>query len=147
MNSIAIIPRTGRADVRAFVALASLLSLGLLLTAALLRELPCFWTTAWGVPEPVRDLVREGFKPLLAGECLVLVLFGLTGGPDRLRTFCPRESLLLRWLSRPPVVLWLLFLVVVQVAVTDNLANLIAGQGFYFDAPMTCGLGWGIKEW
>ena len=138
MTPTTTIPHRRRSDLRAIVALVSLPSLGLLLTAALLRELPCFWTAAWGVPEPLRNLVREGFMPLLIGQFLVLVLLGLVGGPDHSRAFCPREPALLRWLCRPLVVLWLLFLVVVQVTVTDNLANLIAGLNFHFDAPMAC---------
>jgi len=63
--------------------------------------------------------------------------------PTQSDTFCSRQPTLLCWLCRPLVVLWLLFLVVVQVTVTDNLANWIAGQEFRFDAPMTCGPGRG----
>ena len=99
---------------------------GALFYFACLRETPSFWTNAGGYPLWLRDLVLEGFYPLLfmyVGLVAHLSWEAITK-PARVATFLWLEvcSLLLLWAAGG---------LTITIVVANNVTNLLEGRPFH----------------
>lgn len=93
---------------------------------ALLREDPLFWRNAGGWPIWLRELVKDTFYPLLAGELAVLLLLSAM-------LLC--SPALLRWRKQTwPIaaLMWLWTVAVIVVVAGNNIANVLAGRPLHW---------------
>lgn len=106
----------------------------LLLAAALLREYPCFWVAACGVPQWVRASLRYGFYPTLIGFTLLLLVLTWIVARSLPRQQRPVASLV----NEPVASMWVTAASLFLVVVADNLFNVVIGLPITFDASMVC---------
>lgn len=93
---------------------------------ALLREDPMFWRNAGGWPIWLRELVKDTFYPLLAGELGLLVLLSAM-------LLCSPAMMPWRKQAWPVAALmWLWTLAVIVVVAGNNIANVLAGRPLHW---------------
>ncbi|MCG6943648.1 MAG: hypothetical protein LJE69_20655 [Thiohalocapsa sp.] len=114
--------------------LPCLLFCWLLLAGALLREQPCFWVDACGVPRLLRAILQQGFWPGLGAFAFLLAGLSL----PRVRRLAGPGIDIGNLLRAPIVWLWVAFAALVLAASADNLFNLAVGLPLHSDTPVQC---------